>query len=61
MLKHAMPHKYSSRRTTAHITSLMCPYGAQPASYKITTFTYGIERFNEETVTHMYVTQHTNM
>ena len=58
MLKHAMPHKYSSRRTTAHIISLMYPYGAQPASYEIMTFTYGIERFNEEAVTHVRNSAH---
>jgi len=53
-LKHAMPHEYSSRRTKAHI-------GAQPASYEITKFAYGIERFHEETVSYMHVTQHRNM
>jgi hypothetical protein len=47
MLKHAMPYKYSLRRTTAHIVPLMYPYGAQPASYEIMKFAYGIERFHE--------------
>jgi hypothetical protein len=36
-------------------------YGAQPVSYKIMKFAYGIERFHEETVSYMYVTQQTNM
>jgi hypothetical protein len=61
MLKHVKPHEYSSTRTTAHIIPLMYPYGAQPASYEITKLAYGIERFHEDTVSHMYVTQHTNM
>jgi len=61
MFKHAMPHKYSSRHTTAHNIPIMYLYGAQPASYEITKFAYSIERFNEETISYTHVTQHTNV
>jgi hypothetical protein len=40
---------------------LMYASGAQPDSYEITQFEYGIERFNMETVSNMYAIQHTNM
>jgi hypothetical protein len=36
-------------------------YGAQPDSYENTKFEYGIESFNEETVSNMYAIQHTNV